>query len=102
MLQSSLGGDESQPCAVISFRLSDLFLEKKEGERGMYQGIAERRGDSSPREQSSSPSLCFRAPRCLQEPPAMQTNMNYVNIVNPKLNFEVNWIGEAGQLSPYN
>lgn len=87
MHQSSLGGDESQPCAVTSFGLSDLFLEKKEGGRGMYQGITERRGDSSPWEQSSSPLPCFRAPHCLQEPPAMQTNMNYVNIVNPKLNF---------------
>lgn len=87
MLQSSLAGDESQPCAVTSLGLSGLFLEKKEGGRGMYQGIMERGGDSPPREQSSSPSPSFGAPRCLQESPAMQTNTNYINVVNPKLNF---------------
>lgn len=26
-------------------------------------------------------------PRCLQEPPAMQTNMDYINRVNPNLSF---------------
>lgn len=59
------GTRTSQPHAVTSLGLSDLFLEKKEGGRGTYQGIMERRGDSSPWEQSSCPSLGFRAPSTL-------------------------------------
>lgn len=46
-----------------------------------------RRVVSSLLEQSSCPFRYFRAPHGLHEPPAMQANMDYINIVNPKTNF---------------
>lgn len=46
-----------------------------------------RRGVSSLLEQSSCPSMYFRASQSLHEPPAMQANTDYINIVNPKINF---------------
>lgn len=46
-----------------------------------------RRGVCSFLEQSSCPSMGFRTPQSLHEPPAMQANMDYINIVNPKINF---------------
>lgn len=49
MLQSILGGDESQPSAARSLELRDFFLEKKKKgrrEREVYQGITKQRGDT--------------------------------------------------------
>lgn len=74
-----------QPSAVTSLGLRDLFLEKRKEGEGYIR--ASWRCDSSPRDQSSCPLQCFRAPHCFQEPQAIQINMNYINIVNPKPNF---------------
>lgn len=46
-----------------------------------------RRHVSSLLEQSSCPSTYFRASQNLHEPPAMQANTDYINIVNPKISF---------------
>lgn len=67
------------------------------------EGIMMRRDVSSLLEQSSCPSMYFRAPHDPHEPPAMQANMDYINIVNPQISFiKGTGVGGAGYLSPFN
>lgn len=69
----------SQPCTVTSLRLNDCFLEKKRKEREDSIWTSLRREVASLLG-SRAAVLC-----CASEPPAMLTNMNYINVVKPKL-----------------
>lgn len=61
------------------------------------------RGVSSHLEQRSCPSMYFRAPHDLHEPPAVQANTDCFNILNPKIHFiKGTGLEGAGKLSPFN